>query len=94
MPTTYVDSSVLRSFHRYGVPREEAGLEGKNSAVIAVSLDDKISDLVGLCPQIRFFLHAQPRTRYQRLRDLPLTEREREHLLYQIIAAKRQRTFG
>ena len=86
----FVDTSVLRGSSRYSVPH--AGGDGRSqvSPGVAVSIDEKVSDLIQSYPVLRTLLKSHLRDGNARLRDLVISSQERDQLLLRIIAARRQ----
>jgi len=89
-PTGFADTSVSRAPHRYSVPREMGDVATRPSPVVAVSIEEKVADLIQTYPHLEAFLKSHSKDPNARIRDLEISSRERDQLLYQIIAARRQ----
>jgi hypothetical protein len=57
---------------------------------VAVSVEEKVSDLIQSYPHLKVLLKSHSRDGNARLRDLAISSQERDQLLLQIIAARRQ----
>jgi hypothetical protein len=57
---------------------------------VAVSIEEKVSDLIQSYPHLQTLLKSHSMDGDARLRDLAISSQERDHLLLQIIAARRQ----
>jgi len=86
----YVDTSASRGASRYSVPRVMSEARSNVLPGVAVSIDEKVSDLIESYPHLKALLKSPSKTGSARLRDLEISSRERDHLLLQIIAARRQ----
>ena len=86
----YVDTSSSLSAHRYSVPRAMSEGRSNVSPGVAVSIDEKVSDLIQSYPHLRVLLKSQSNNASARIRDLEISSHERDRLLLQIIAARRQ----
>jgi len=91
-----VDTKVTRDPHHYSVPRAASEVSPNVSPGIAVSVEEKVSDLIRSYPHLEAFLRSHSKDANARIRDLAISGQERDQLLYQIIAARRQQlpTFG
>jgi len=90
IPTEFVDASVSRAPNRYSVPCDMGDICPKASPVIAVSIEEKVADLIQTYPHLEAFLKSHSKDPNARIRDLAISGQERDQLLYQIIAARRQ----
>jgi ribosomal protein S15P/S13E len=90
IPTGFVDASVLRAPNRYSVPRDMGDGHTKPSPVVAVSIEEKVADLIRAYPHLEAFLKSHSKDPNARIRDLEISSQERDQLLYQIMAARRQ----
>jgi len=86
----YTDTSVSRSPHRYSVPHATSDGRSNVSPGIAVSIDEKVSDLIQSYPHLKTLLKPHSKDGNVRLRDLAISSKERDQLLLQIIATRRQ----
>ena len=86
----YVGTGVSRGAPRYSVPR--AGSNGSSNIApgVAVSVEEKVSDLIQSYPHLKSLLKPHSGDGNARLRDLAISSQERDQLLLQIIAARRQ----
>jgi len=75
---------------RYSVPRAMGENRTNVSPVVAVSIEEKVSDLIRAYPHLEPYLKSHSNDPNARIRDLAITGYERDQLLYQIIAARRQ----
>lgn len=85
-----VDTCVLRRACHYSVPQTVSEDHEGESPVIAVSVEEKVSDLIRSYPHWGAFLKSHSKDANARIRDLEISTEERNHLLYEIIAARRQ----
>ena len=85
-----VDTKVTRDTYHYSVPRAASEVGPKVSPGIAVSVEEKVSDLIQSYPHLEAFLKSHSKDPNARIRDLAISSQERDQLLYQIIAARRQ----
>ena len=85
-----VDTKVTRNTYHYSVPRATSEVGPKVSPGIAVSVEEKVSDLIQSYPHLEAFLRSHSKDMNARIRDLAISSQERDQLLYQIIAARRQ----
>jgi hypothetical protein len=90
IPTEFADASVSRAPNRYSVPRDMGDVSTKASPVVAVSIEEKVADLMHTYPHLEGFLKSHSNDPNARIRDLAISSQERDQLLYQIIAARRQ----
>ena len=88
--TGFADASVLRAPNRYSVPRDMGEVARKTSPVVAVSIEEKVADLIQTYPHLEAFLKSHAKDPNARIRDLAISSQERDQLLYQIMAARRQ----
>ena len=85
-----VDTRVTRNPYHYSVPRATSEASPSVSPGIAVSVEEKVSDLIQSYPHLEAFLKSHSKDANARIRDLAISSQERDQLLYQIIAARRQ----
>ena len=90
MQTEFVDTSVSRDPYRYSVPRAMSEVRTNVSPVVAVSVEEKVSNLIQSFPHLEAFLKSHSKDANARIRDLAISSQERDQLLYQIIGARRQ----
>jgi len=90
IPSGFVDGSVLGAPNRYAVPRASSEASTKASPVVAVSIEEKVADLIQAYPHLGGFLKSHSHDPNARIRDLAISSGERDQLLYQIMAARRQ----
>jgi len=76
--------------NRYAVPRASGEASKKVSPVVAVSIEEKVADLIQTYPHLQAFLKSHAKDPNARIRDLTISSQERDQLLYQIMAARRQ----
>jgi hypothetical protein len=62
----------------------------RQSPVVAASVEEKVSDLIRSFPHLAAFLKTHSNDESARIRDLAISTKERNQLLYQLIAARRQ----
>ena len=86
----YTGHGISRGAYRYSVPR--AASEGRSnvSPGVAVSIEEKVADLIESYPYLKAVLKSHSKDENARLRDLAISSQERDQLLLQIIAARRQ----
>jgi hypothetical protein len=76
---------------RYPVPlAPPEDLPPRLSPVVGVSVEERISDLIQSYPHLAAFLRSHAKEPNARIRDLAISNQEREQLLFQIMAARRQ----
>ena len=85
-----VDTCVLRGVHHYSVPHAISEVRANVSPAVAASVEEKVSELIRSYPHLAAFLKSHSRGANARIRDLAISSKERDQLLYQIIAARRQ----
>ena len=90
MESGAVDISGLRSAYSYSIPHTTGEVHAHVSPVIAASVEEKVADLVRSYPHLEAFLKSHARDTDTRIRDLAISDKERDQLLFQIIAARRQ----
>jgi len=94
MQPEYVDTSVSRNPYRYSVPRAASDGRSNVSPGVAVSIEERVSDLIQSYPHLKTLLKSHSKDGDARLRDLAISSQERDRLLLQIIAARRQQQFA
>jgi ribosomal protein S15P/S13E len=90
MQLDYIDTTISRSAYRYSVPRAMSEARSNVSPGVAVSIEEKVSDLIQSYPHLKTLLKSHSKDGTARLRDLAISSQERDQLLLQIIAARRQ----
>ena len=90
MQPEYIDTSASRNAYRYSVPHAVSDGRSHVSAGVAVSIEEKVSDLIQSYPHLKTLLKSHSKDGDARLRDLAISSQERDQLLLQIIAARRQ----
>jgi len=93
LPAALVGTTVLRDAYHYSVPQAAGADAVGRSPVVAASVEEKISDLIRSYPHLAAFLRSHAKDPNARIRDLEISTKERDHLLYEIIAARRQQLF-
>lgn len=88
--SAFVETSILRGFDHYDVPRAVNEDNSRISPVISVSVEEKVSDVVRSYPHLKAFVKSRTKGPDSRIRDLEISTKERNQLLCQIIAARRQ----
>ncbi len=90
MQSDYMGTSTSGGAYRYSVPRAMG--EGRSNVTpgVAVSIEEKVSDLIECYPHLKALLKFHSKDGNARLRDLEISSQERDQLLLQIIAARRQ----
>ncbi len=88
-----VDTTVMRGIYHDSVLRDASEDHASESRVVAASVEEKVSDLIRSFPHLEAFLKCRSNNRNARIRDLAISTRERNQLLYQLIAARRQQLF-
>lgn len=86
----FAETNVARDAYRYAVPSAVSEARPSVSPGIAASVDEKVSDLIRSYPHLESFLKSHSKDANARIRDLAISSQERDQLLYQIIAARRQ----
>jgi hypothetical protein len=86
----FVDPTVWRGASHYSVLRDPSEDNAPDSPVVAASAEEKVSDLIRSFPYLKAFLKSHSNGQNARIRDLAISTRERNHLLCQLIAARRQ----
>ncbi len=84
-----VDTTILRGAYHYNslqVLRED---HARQSPVVAASVEEKVSDLIRSFPHLEAFLKSHSSHENARIRDLAISTKERNQLLYQLIATRR-----
>ncbi len=85
-----VDTRVLRGASHFSVLRDPSEDHARHSPVVAASVEEKVSDLIRSFPHLEAFLKSHSNDQNARIQDLAISTRERNQLLYQLIAARRQ----
>jgi len=85
-----VDTKVTRGTYHYSIPSAASEVSSNVLPGIAVSVEEKVSDLIQSYPHLEAFLKSHSKDTNSRIRDLAISSQERDQLLYQIIAARRQ----
>jgi len=85
-----VDATVLRGAHHYSGRPDLSEDHARQSPVVSASVQEKVSDLIRSFPHLEAFLKSHSHGRNARIRDLAISTRERNQLLCQLIAARRQ----
>ena len=80
----------FQNAYPYGIPRALGKADARVSPVIAVSVEEKVSDLIRSYPHLEAFLKPRAKGENARIRDLAISDKERDHLLVQIIGVRRQ----
>lgn len=76
---------------QYAVPHAPSeDLPPRPSPVVGVSVDERLSDLIQSYPHLAAFLRSHATEPEARIRDLAISNQEKEQLLFQIMAARRQ----
>ena len=94
IPNALVDAPVSRCYHRHNIPQADRKDQDGESTVITASVEEKVSELLLNFPQLRAFLKSPPKDPNARVRDLTISTSERDQLLHQIIAARREALFA
>lgn len=90
MQSGLVDTTVLRDAFHYSVLQDVSSEQAGKLPVVAASVEEKVADLIRAYPHLEAYLKTHATKANARIRDLAISTRERNHLLYQIIAARRQ----
>jgi hypothetical protein len=90
LPNTLAGAPVLRGDYHHSGPQTASIDHTGESTVITASVEERVSDLIRSYPRLKVFLKSRPKDPNARIRDLTISTRERNQLLYQIIAARRQ----
>ena len=90
MQPEHIDTSASRNPYRYSVPHAVGDGRSNVSPGVAVSIEEKVSDLIQSYPHLKTLLKSHSKDGDARLRDLAISSQERDQLLLQIIAARRQ----
>ena len=85
-----VDTTVLRGAYHYNILPNRSKDHARESTVVAASVEEKVSDLIRSFPHLAAFLKSHSNDESARIRDLAISTKERNQLLYQLIAARRQ----
>jgi hypothetical protein len=82
--------SGFRDGYPYSIPRAAGKADTYVSPVIAASVEEKVSDLIQSYPHLEASLKYHAMDTNTRIRDLAISDQEREQLLVQVIAMRRQ----
>ena len=74
----------------YSIPHAAGKAHAHVSPVVAVSVEEKVSDLIQSYPHLEAFLKSHAKDANARIRDLAISDKERHQLLVQIIGVRRQ----
>ena len=85
-----VDTRVLRGVYHDKVLPDLSEDHARQSPVVSASVEEKVSDLIRSFPHLEAFLKSHSNDQNARIQDLAISTRERNQLLYQLIAARRQ----
>jgi hypothetical protein len=76
---------------QYAVPHARSeDLPPRPSPVVGVSVEERLTDLIQSYPHLAAFLRSHAKEPDARIRDLAISNQEREQLLFEIMAARRQ----
>ena len=87
---TLVDAPVFGGKYHHSVSPAASEDQVRSSAVIVASVEEKVSDLVRTYPHLRSLLKSGSNNPDARIRDLTISTGERDQLLHEILAARRQ----
>ncbi len=90
LPSVSIDSGILARMEGNGIPASGGAARGTHGRPICVSVYDEISSLVREFPALRDFFNHYRRNDEQRIKDLQISSAEKERLLYEILAMKKQ----
>ena len=90
IPNTLLDAPVFRGNYHHCVSQTVCEDQARDSTVIAASVEEKVSDLIRSYPDLKVFLKSCPKDPDARIRDLTISTSDRDQLLHEIIAARRQ----
>ena len=90
LPSVFIDSGILARMEGTGIPASGGAARGTHGRPICVSVYDEISSLVREFPALGDVFNHYRRDDEKRIKDLPISSAEKERLLYEILAMKKQ----
>ena len=90
LPSVSIDSGILARMEGTGIPASGGAARGTHGRPICVSVYDEISSLVREFPAFRDVFNHYRRSDEKRIKDLQISSAEKERLLYEILAMKKQ----
>ena len=85
-----IDSGILARMEGTGIPASGGAARGTHGRPICVSVYDEISSLVREFPALRDVFNHYRHNDEQHIKDLQISSAEKERLLYEILAMKKQ----
>jgi len=90
LPSVSIDSGILARMEGAGIPASGGAARGTHGRPICVSVYDEISSLVREFPALGDVFNHYRRNHEKRIKDLQISSAEKERLLYEILAMKKQ----
>ena len=90
LPSVSIDSGILARMEGTGIPASGGAARGTHGRPICVSVYDEISSLVREFQALGHVFNHYRRNHEKRIKDLQISSAEKERLLYEILAMKKQ----
>lgn len=90
LPSVSIDSGILARMEGTGIPSSGGAARSTHGRPICVSVSDEISSLVREFPVRGDVFNHNRRNDEKRIKDLKIRSAEKERLLYEILAMKKQ----
>ena len=90
LPLVFIDSRILARMQGTGIPASGGAARGTHGRPICVSVYDEISNLVREFPALGDVFNHYRRKHEKLIKDLQISSAEKERLLYEILAMKKQ----
>ena len=90
LPSVSIDSGILARMEGTGIPASGGAARSPHGRPFCVSVYDEISSLVREFPALRDVLNHYRHNDEQHIKDLQISSAEKERLLYEILAMKKQ----
>lgn len=90
LPSVSIDSAILARMKGTGITASGGAAPGTHGRPICVSVYDEISSLVREFPAFGDVFNHYRRNHEKRIKDLQISSAEKERLLYEILAMKKQ----
>ena len=85
-----IDSGILARMEGTGIPARGGAARGTHGRLICVSVNDEISSLVREFPAFGDVFNHFRRNHEKRIKDLRISSAEKERLLYELLAMRKQ----
>ena len=90
LPSVSIDSGILARMQGTGIPASGGAARGTHGRPICISVYDEISSLLREFPALGDVFNHYRRKHEKLIKDLQISSAEKERLLYEILAMKKQ----